>query len=1240
MQEDRDILVKKVFPQLRKMCEERAVIWTEVDLRWGITDEQKSEGKVLPLCLEEIRRCRPYFIGLLGERYGWIPDPHSIPSDLLEMQPWLRKHIYDRTSVTELEILHGVFGEEPMHGHAYFYLRNSNYSETQPDEKRKELAAESDEALRKLEKLKDKIRAARDERICELRENYTTPEQLGEWVLEDFTQLIETIYPKSQTPEALDLEAVRHEAYALNRRLAFVSRENLLHHLCQYLSEGGKPIVLTGESGCGKSALLAECVARWRKDHPDDLIIQHFIGSTPDSADWQGLVRHLLAAMKHAFSIADEVPLQRDTLHGALSEWTSKVSGSRRILIVLDAINQLADDGAARQLTWLPADFPKNFRVLVSSLPGVSLDVLLKRGCLELNVPQFTREDIAAAALAYFKVFSKTPPPDIVAKLESTPAACNPLYLRAVLDELRQFGINEKLQAKAAEYLAAPNLPELYDRILARWEQDFGKDPEHPDIVRRSLALVACSRSGLSEAELLDLLGREYEYIPGQVRIVDFTSFMPLGSSTDVKEYKPLPRAKWSPFYLAAEHAITIHAGLLNFGHEYLRSAVQKRFLCHKEIEKFNHDTIARYFWGRDVSRRTVDELPWQFLRLKEWTDLIATLVSSNLFQEACIVGKQFEWMQYWQEIRQLAAIDSFLGLQGLSIDIPELYSQGFARLTDEERLKLSGSLADFLRELGFPEAAKKYLDAEARLIKEYKTTESNIDACLLGANLNSQGLVLMDKDDAAGAIRIFDQAEQVLLAKSSDPESRRALASVLMNKANALRRTGDVPRAMELLGSAVISMREAYGKESAEVATVLQAFGNACFDAKDFNSALSWQHQAYHIRHDKLGDDHRDTALSLGNIANTLFCMQQFCRGEPLLRKSAEVLVKILGSEHAFSKSVTTTLQEYELRAQQVIQDHSPFGAILLVLESLPSSESPPIPTSPEGKRIVANTISENLIAIWDDSIANGSSIPVTIISCPEYEETVALAINTPIARRFTDKLLQWVKIPKIVNSVESDRSVPPPEVLLPLLEVRNLLLNWVNVNELQIIMVKPFANTGSPFKRMIPRWILHKQGTPETPLNAHESRGDQTTEGSIHPLIIEVVPHDGCDGPLTGLYTGDAKPRACIIPTADWKAQGYKPQSGDSRAIGTFYLNLPAIRSSFDASMSDGITALDRWSIEQLLSLATSDRIEQCEVFEKALSALMLVLQTEQISCPPERGGRGFHVDDSPEWDDLFWT
>ena len=140
MQKERELLVKQVFPELRRMCAERFVTFTEVDLRWGITEEQAAEGKALPICLEEIHRSRPYFIGLLGERYGWIPD--SVPQEVIAREPWLQEHVGGRTSVTELEILHGVLNNQDMGKHAFFYFRDPAYLELVPEKDRTDFVTE------------------------------------------------------------------------------------------------------------------------------------------------------------------------------------------------------------------------------------------------------------------------------------------------------------------------------------------------------------------------------------------------------------------------------------------------------------------------------------------------------------------------------------------------------------------------------------------------------------------------------------------------------------------------------------------------------------------------------------------------------------------------------------------------------------------------------------------------------------------------------------------------------------------------------------------------------------------------------------------------------------------------------------------------------------------------------------------------------------------------------------------
>ncbi len=90
---ERDHLIRFVFPELKEKCRKYRVNLIEMDLRWGVTEQDAQDGKALDICLDEIDSCRPYFLGLLGHRYGWIPDGE--------------KH-----SITAQEIYHGVLENE------------------------------------------------------------------------------------------------------------------------------------------------------------------------------------------------------------------------------------------------------------------------------------------------------------------------------------------------------------------------------------------------------------------------------------------------------------------------------------------------------------------------------------------------------------------------------------------------------------------------------------------------------------------------------------------------------------------------------------------------------------------------------------------------------------------------------------------------------------------------------------------------------------------------------------------------------------------------------------------------------------------------------------------------------------------------------------------------------------------------------------------------------------------------
>ena len=64
MQDERDYLMKFIFPELRKVAAERNVTFAEVDLRWGISEDESQSKKVLEICLQEIDNCIPFSIYL------------------------------------------------------------------------------------------------------------------------------------------------------------------------------------------------------------------------------------------------------------------------------------------------------------------------------------------------------------------------------------------------------------------------------------------------------------------------------------------------------------------------------------------------------------------------------------------------------------------------------------------------------------------------------------------------------------------------------------------------------------------------------------------------------------------------------------------------------------------------------------------------------------------------------------------------------------------------------------------------------------------------------------------------------------------------------------------------------------------------------------------------------------------------------------------------------------------------
>jgi tetratricopeptide (TPR) repeat protein len=737
MAAERDELVKHVFPKLRALCAERGVTWSEVDLRWGITDEQNAEGEVLPVCLAEVARCRPFFIGMLGERYGWVPD--EIPPRLTDQEPWLEEH--RGASVTELEILHGALRDLDAADRSFFYLRDPSFVTSLPEDHRRDYLEESPDLAGKLAALKEQIGNSG----LPVRE-YQNPEALGRLVLDDLTSLIDELFPVATVPDPLDREAADHEAYARSRRGVYIGRRDYFDRLNDHAAGDGPPLVLTGESGAGKSALLANWAAGWRDTHPNEPFLMHFVGGTAQGSDWMAMLRRIMGELARRFDIEEEIPDRPDALRVGFANFLAGAAARGRCVVVLDAVDRLDGSPDAPDLGWLPPSIPPNVRWIVSTQPGHSLDRLIERDWTLLEVEPLELGERRDLIDAYLSRFAKQLGADRIERIAQAPRAANPLFLRAILEELRVIGVHEQLDTQIDHYLAAASPVDLFGKILERFEQDYERG--RPGLVADAMSLIWAARRGLAESELLDILGADGE---------------------------PLPHAVWSPLYLASDQSFMERSGRIGFAHDFMRRAVQERYLATGERQHGAHLRLADYFDETRLSGRAIDELPWQLRRARAW-DRLRDLLADPGFLERAWRTDRFDVLAHWSELERQSPHKMVAIYQPLLDDPP----------VDSAEL---WAVATLLATAGHPPQAEQI---RRRLVDHFRRVEDPLN---LQAALNNLGISLDQRGESEAALELFREAEAIC---------RRLgfgywLAQSLGNQALVLRARGALDEALAL---------------------------------------------------------------------------------------------------------------------------------------------------------------------------------------------------------------------------------------------------------------------------------------------------------------------------------------------------------------------------------------------------------------------------------------------------------
>jgi tetratricopeptide (TPR) repeat protein len=835
MQAERDHLVRFVFPRLREELLKRRIHLVDVDLRWGVTSEQDA----MEVCREVIDECRPRFICILGGRYGWVPPGKT-------------------RSITAGEVHYGVLDRKSKdRSFACFYFRDdaatNAMAETTPGELREPPGSENQS---KLAELKRVITAAGLNPFTYPAQwdngsrRLTGLQEFGDRIYDDLLAGIKldpelrdrfvtdtTVPPDEFAEENTAMEAFVEEH---SERFVLGSREPVLEELLDHAgaTDGNNYLCLTGPPGSGKSALLAHFSRLTAFDStPSTLPIRHFVGASRNSTDVQLTLLRLCHELKVGCpDMTSRTPCDPEQLLVSFSDLLRQACAHKRVVILLDAVDQFDTAAHTSGLHWLPEEPPANARVILSSVEGPALEELRRRSTKprEVELKPLTAADDAAIIDGFRKRYHKTLSDAQRAALLAKTDADTPLYLLAALEELRTLGDYEGITGRIAEL--PPTAQGLFAWILERLENDdgfrdaVGERVGHK-LVPRFAALLGASRHGLSYVELVDLLAT--------------------GDAKALPPTRPEPQGNVAALLYLLRPYLMRRGELLDFYHGQFRAAVENRFLWSRQRQVDTRKWLAQYFrlvrperpglrpamfhlpwqFASPEDRATYDELllgdaptfqrapaqethvgvpnglgefeklmlgyveppkdapavsrrvheyPWQLAKAEQWQGLYAFL-SDPILLHVLWQRSQYDALAYWAQLRR-----------STDLQMSDAYSQVLNH-PDAWEPQIINLLAMLFRQQG-------YVDQASVLRRELtRLAEQRQDLPNLAGSLVNQGVVLDHRGELDNAIELYLKAENIYRQLGDN----RGLAQCLGNRGVSLSRRENYTDAMVVFGEA-----------------------------------------------------------------------------------------------------------------------------------------------------------------------------------------------------------------------------------------------------------------------------------------------------------------------------------------------------------------------------------------------------------------------------------------------------
>jgi len=745
MEGEREELTRRYWPQLASACSAVGVRFTPVDMRWGITTDQSANNQTINICLREIDRS-DLFVGFFGQRYGW----QGLQDRALQMTfdaavpgyPWLQQ-FRDR-SVTELEFLHGHLNE-PGKIPAIICFRDKAYDDrmrAKGEEKKDtreiyKYSPESDQAVQYMSDLIARVKAT-EEYCLAVQLAYKDPAEGARIMFEHTWKYIQDVVIKQtgskQTVRQTELS--QHSAYLMSHCQQYHGDPDYIvclnEHVCFMCDRpNSEPLLVVGEAGSGKSALLCNWIQSLQRENPECIYLYHFVECSSHSSSPRNVLQRMVSNLRHeleilkkgeAYGEVDPSDFSSMTELDLLNEWQKHLqtlsAAERDVVIVIDELQKVQyKEKIVRPLFWLPKSLPPKIHVIVStdSSDSITLEELVQtRGYNILTIHTLSEYDKLALCRETLLQRGKALSENQLATVLNANNTSNPMFLKLVLEELCMFGKFRELDQKIESLVTCSSTKDLFEKLLERLENDYGQSDYNGNLAEKVMGSLYVTRHGLRESDLMEL-----HHIPSHV---------------------------WTPFYYAVEqHLGKMTGGFLNIAQSGLRSAVFKRYVRTKKNETSLRNEQIEYLQTLydkqkkeevPIPEHIYTELPWLCLKAENKTKLASLVTSMQVFTKLNNL-QQYELLEYVDFLKcsseeLIDMFDKAVNIQMVNLYMQQQETELVSRPNvGQETIQMLGSLESFFH------TARKVKVHEFFLKRMKKILETNTTLSLSFRNFN-----------------------------------------------------------------------------------------------------------------------------------------------------------------------------------------------------------------------------------------------------------------------------------------------------------------------------------------------------------------------------------------------------------------------------------------------------------------------------------------------------------------------